>query len=87
MLALALGQTVGELKRKITQREFRDWMTFYRAHPFDDMHRYHRPAALVAQSMRPGGEIQPLLDWLHPPEWATGLAQSDINTLRALNIK
>lgn len=77
---------MGELKAKMTQREFRDWMTFYRAHPFDDMHRFHRPAALVAQSMR-GGQIQPLLDWLHPPEWAEDFAQSDINTLRALGIK
>ena len=61
-------------------------MTLYRAHPFDDMHRHHRPAALGARSMR-GGEMQPLLDWLHPPEWAEDLSQSDINTLRALGIK
>jgi len=77
---------VGELKATLSQREFGDWMTFYRAHPFDDHHRYHRPAALVARSMS-GGEIQPLLDWLHPPTWSDGLEQSDINTLRALGIK
>lgn len=86
MLALALGQTVGELKAKMTQREFRDWVSFYRAHPFDDMHRYHRPAALVARSMG-GGEIRDLLDWLHPPTWQEDFARSDIATLRALGIK
>ncbi|MDD2728325.1 hypothetical protein [Malikia sp.] len=86
MLALALGKTVGELKRTMTQREFRDWIAFYRANPFDDLHRYHRPAALVAQSMS-GTNVQGLIDWLHPPQWQDDLSQADINTLRALGIK
>lgn len=86
MLALALGKTVGELQRTMTQREYRDWVQFYRAHPFDDLHRYHRPAALVAQ-MTSGGDIQDKLDWLQPPEWQAEFSQSDVNTLRALGIK
>lgn len=85
VLALALGKTVGELQRTMTQREFRDWIAFYRAHPFDDLHRYHRPAALVAQAMG-GGEIQDKLDWLHPPQWSEELSAADVQTMRALGI-
>jgi len=83
---LALGKTVGELKATMSQREFRDWITFYRAHPFDDHHRFHRPAALIARSMS-GGDVNDLLDWLHPPTWKEDFSQSDIKTLRALGIK
>lgn len=86
MLALALGKTVAELKATMSQREFRDWITFYRAHPFDDFHRYHRPAALISKSMS-GGDIQELLDWLHPPEWQEDFSDADVKTLRALGIK
>jgi hypothetical protein len=69
----------------MTQREFRDWISFYRAHPFDDLHRYHRPAALVAQ-MTGGGEIQDKIDWLHPPTWQEEFNSADVQTLRALGI-
>lgn len=31
--------------------EFRRWRDFYLDNPFDDHHRYHRPAALVANQM------------------------------------
>jgi hypothetical protein len=85
VLALALGKTVGELQRTMTQREFRDWISFYRSHPFDDLHRYHRPAALVAQIMG-GGEVQDKIDWLHPPTWQEELSSADVQTLRALGI-
>lgn len=70
----------------MTQREFRDWIAFYRAYPFDDLHRYHRPAALVARSMS-GADMQDLIDWLQPPDWQADFSQSDVNTLRALGIK
>lgn len=70
----------------MTQREFRDWIAFYRANPFDDLHRYHRPAALVARSMS-GADTQSLIDWLQPPEWQEGFSHADVNTLRALGIK
>ncbi|MFC3340011.1 phage tail assembly protein T [Paracandidimonas soli] len=43
--------------------EFCDWVAFYVAHPFDDEHRYHRPAALIAQSLA-GGEMNEKLRWL-----------------------
>lgn len=48
----------------MTQREFDAWVDFYRQYPFDDLHRFHRPAALVSSSM--GGRLQERLDWLAP---------------------
>lgn len=34
-----------------------------------------------------GGDVNDLLDWLHPPTWQEDFSQSDIKTLRALGIK
>jgi hypothetical protein len=64
-----LGKTLGEVNR-MPRREFVEWMEFYRLYPFDDLYRYHRPAALVASSFG-GGEIQQRIDWLHPPAVVT----------------
>ena len=64
VLALALGKTVGELQRDMSHREFESWKEFYRLRPFDDLHRYHRPAAVVAHSMGGGGEIGKTIDLL-----------------------
>ncbi len=47
----------------MSQAEYESWLEFYRSYPFDDVHRYYRPAALGAWALR-GGEIKPLLDWL-----------------------
>lgn len=69
----------------MSQREFCDWITFYRAHPFDDLHRYHRPAALISVSMG-GGDIQDKIDWLHPPTWQEDFSSADLRTMRALGI-
>jgi len=73
------------LKKKITRRELNDWREYYRLYPFDDLHRYHRPAALIARQMG-GGEIQPLVEWLQPPAWQEGMSATDVSTLRALGI-
>lgn len=45
--------------------EFEGWIEFYRQNPFDDLHRFHRPAALVASTM--SGDLNKHLDWLCPP--------------------
>lgn len=50
----------------MTQAEFEGWIEFYRRWPFDDLHRFYRPAALVASSM--GGKVDQCLDWLQPSE-------------------
>ena len=47
----------------MTQPEFLAWLEFYRLFPFDDRHRYHRPAALISTALG-GGELQARLEWL-----------------------
>lgn len=66
----------------MAQPEFLTWIEYFKLFPFDDYHRYFRPAALVAHSMR-GGEIQPLLDFLEPDRSSADISEADMNTLRA----
>lgn len=73
------------MKRKLTRREYNDWLSYYRAYPFDDLHRYHRPAALIA-SRGGGAKIDDLIDWLQPPAWQEGMSAADVSTLRAFGI-
>lgn len=84
MIALALGgRTVSEWKANMSRSEFLAWGDFYRAYPFDDYHRFHRPAALVASSIG-GGEISNRLDWLQPPRPVSqDYSEADLNTLKA----
>ena len=63
VLALALGKTIGELQG-MTHREFESWKRFYNLRPFDDLHRYHRPAAVIAHSMGGGGDVGATIDML-----------------------
>lgn len=70
----------------MTQSEYLAWLDFYRLHPFDDFYRYHRPAALIAQSMS-GGEIEQKLNWLQPPSENDGLMEADIVTMKAFGFR
>lgn len=70
----------------MSQREFRQWVEFYRNHPFDDLHRYHRPAALVSVSIA-GGDVKERLEWLAPEPVPEGLDEADLRTMRALGVK
>ena len=47
----------------MTESEFRSWQQFYQESPFDDLHRYHRPAAMLAQ-VQVGGDFSARLSWL-----------------------
>jgi hypothetical protein len=47
-LALALGMTVAEAKARISEREWRRWVAFYRSAPFDELARFHRGPAMLA---------------------------------------
>jgi hypothetical protein len=60
-----LGKTLGDIDA-MPQPEFLAWIEFYRQFPFDDFHRYYRPAALVSVSLG-GGDFQKRLDLLQPP--------------------
>lgn len=70
----------------MSHAEFLSWAAFYRHFPFDDFHRYHRPAALIAQSLG-GGDIRQKLEWLAPEPVPEGMSVADLNTLRAFGFK
>jgi len=65
----------------MTEAEYMHWLEFYRAYPFDDFHRFHRPAALVSVGLG-GGEVQTRLDWLQPPP-PDGQTDADRELFRA----
>lgn len=69
VLALALGgRTVAEWKAAMSDDEFDGWCEYYRRWPFDDFHRYHRPAALTAQMASGIKDVDGLLNWLQPDD-------------------
>lgn len=69
----------------MTQREFEFWKAFYERHPFDDLHMFHRPAALIAQSMA-GGDMAQKIEWLSSPI-VRDLSDADLRTLKAFGLK
>lgn len=84
VLALALGgRTVLELKGAMTQMEFDRWRHFYVQQPFDDLHRFHRPAALAAAAMN--GDLRAGLDFLTRPI-QTAEEDADEATLKAFGL-
>jgi len=79
---------VGELQATMSYNEFLSWQEYFAEAPFDDHHRYHRPAVLISQSMV-GGDIKEKFDFLEPPQRAKseGLEDFDLQTLNAFGIK
>ena len=60
------------MQARMSEREFQRWQRFYLQQPFDDVHRYYRPAALQAAAFG-GGNIGEMMDFLvnkaeKPPE-------------------
>ncbi|MCX5592795.1 hypothetical protein [Alcaligenes endophyticus] len=89
VLALALGKTVSELQAVMTVRELESWRRFYRVRPFDDLHRFHRPAALIAHSFGGGDHLEEtlriLVGGVREEASAEGeFSEADKATLRAL---
>jgi hypothetical protein len=66
--------------------EFLSWQTFYQLFPFDDLHRYHRPAALIAGSLG-GGDLNARLNWLQPDPVAADWDEADLRTIAAFGFK
>jgi len=69
----------------MSQREFNQWIEFFKLYPFDDFHRFHRPAALVGASM--GANPEKALEWLQPDPVLSDFSIADINTFKAFGIK
>jgi hypothetical protein len=74
--------TVAELNARMSPRELMRWRAFYEMFPFDDFHRFHRPAALISRPQ--DGRVAQLLDWLQPDPMLAGFSEADVNTIRAL---
>lgn len=86
MIALALGgRTVSEWKEHMSQAEFNRWVAFYEQSPFDDLHRYHRPAALIARSMG-GGKYEDYVEMLVNDQ-TRQVTDADLNTFAAFGMK
>jgi hypothetical protein len=66
----------------MTADEFNSWVEFYKLFPFDDLHRYYRPAALVRSGM--AGKYEDALEFLQPEPLNEGLIQSDVSIMRAM---
>lgn len=81
-----------ELQTRMGMDEYHAWARFYARYPFDDFHRYQRPAALVAQTIG-GGEMDVKLDWLaqrddHPTPWMSAqFSEADMKTFKAFGVK
>lgn len=67
------------------QRELEGWREFYVLYPFDDRHRYHKPAAAVMAVL--GGKYDERIEFLSPTPKPVGLSEADANTLLAFGIK
>jgi hypothetical protein len=78
------GRTIEELKAAMTVPEFRCWMKFYELFPFDDLHVYHRPAAMIASAF--GGKYNDRLEFLAPEPIPDGMSKADWTTLKAFGI-
>lgn len=66
----------------MSAHEYMRWQQFYLQNPFDDLHRYHRPAAFVAANMS-GADIKKSLDFLvnRQVDDAQGLSDVDLSIL------
>lgn len=80
---MALGKTVGELKSTMSHPEFMRWAEFYKDFPFDDFHRYHRPAAIGAVGSV-NMKFEDILDWLQKPQTPEGMTDVDMSVIKAL---
>lgn len=77
--------TIGHMRASMTQREFASWAEFYRLFPFDDRHRFHRPAAMVAASM--SGKYDDRIEFLSPEPQPEGFSKVDVSIMQALGVR
>lgn len=78
----------------MSRQEFLAWREYYRLFPFDDLHRFHRPAALISHAAAGGGSAQQLqqrISWLQPNPQDDGLdgsyTEADLATFAAFGVK
>lgn len=72
----------------MSEREFRKWVAFFKLFPFDDMHRYHRPAAAVCASFGGGPDrYSKAIEFLAPEPVPEGMTLADWNTYKAFGVR
>jgi hypothetical protein len=76
------GRTIAEARERMSASEFKQWVAFFSMYPFDDAHRYHRPAAVVAHSF--GGKYDDVLEFLSPEPLPPGMSAADARTMRSM---
>jgi hypothetical protein len=77
--------TIGQMRASMTQREFSSWVEFYRLFPFDDKHRFHRPAALIASAY--SGKYDDRIEFLSPEPKPEGYSKVDMSIMKALGVR
>lgn len=67
----------------MSQKEFASWVEFYKLYPFDDLHRFHRPAVAVVGSL--GGKVaaDATMKWLAPEPVDPTLSEVDAEVFKA----
>ena len=70
-------------------REYEGWIDYFNRHPFDDLHRYHRPA-LGDTLIRGGVAFDRVIEWMRDDMTTKAneptAEDADANTLRALGL-
>lgn len=77
---------MAEWQSVMTQPEYLAWREFYKLFPFDDRHRFHRPAALISTALG-GGDIATRLDWLEPDPLPGDFSAADLQTIKGLGVR
>ncbi|KIP87455.1 hypothetical protein [Stenotrophomonas lacuserhaii] len=62
--------------------ELAGWRTFFELYPFDDLHRYHRPATAIAGSF--GAKPEQILQYLSPEPTDSAMSDADRDITKAL---
>lgn len=78
---MTLGKTLGEIDA-MPAAELDGWRVFYELYPFDDLHRFHRPAAVVGATF--GGKFESILTFLAPNPNDPELSDADRDVAKAL---
>lgn len=80
-----MGRTVAELHATMSADEYQSWIQFFCLYPFDDFHRFHRPAALVSASMSGGGDaFSDRLNILQPDPAEADMSDVDKSIMQAV---
>lgn len=77
--------TIAQMRAAMTPKEFASWVEFYRLFPFDDRHRYHRPAALISASL--SGKYEDRIEFLSPEPKPQGYSSADMSLMKMLGVK